>query len=108
MLTRHGVTRQYGEHAAGDYAPPPHHVHMPGQMHAPRMSRLQLHAAGGIMGGGAVTLGARGWTGSVLGDTGYGYLGMDPSAPSTWPRPFSPAPGMIAWLNFYGTGQASG
>jgi hypothetical protein len=96
------VAQQYAGHSAGDYQSPPYHASMPHhQRHVP-MGRAQLHGAGGLLGG-AVTLAARGWTGSVLGDTGYGYLGMDPSAPSTWPRPFRPAPGMISFLNFHGT-----
>jgi hypothetical protein len=50
--------------------------------------------------GGAVTLTAGGPTGMRRGRTGYGYLGMDPSDPSTWPRPFVPSTGMISYLNF--------
>ena len=33
---------------------------------------------------------------------GQPYAGMDPSNQATWVRPFSPQPGMIAWLNFNG------
>jgi hypothetical protein len=50
--------------------------------------------------GGAVTLTARGLVGQSRGNTGYGYLGMDPSDPLTWPRPFVPTAGMISYLNF--------
>jgi len=31
--------------------------------------------------------------------TDKGYLGMDPSDPKTWVRPYRPVPGMIARLN---------
>ena len=96
MITRGQVTRQY-DHAAG--AAPPHHAVGHGHQQYFHASRTQLYGAGGLMGG-AVTLGARGWTGMAYGDTGYGYLGMDPSAPSTWPRPFNVAPGMIGRLNW--------
>ena len=34
--------------------------------------------------------------------TGQPYLGMDPSAPATWVRPYNPQPGMISQLNFDG------
>jgi hypothetical protein len=30
------------------------------------------------------------------------YVGMDPSDPSTYVRPYRPAPGMVAWLNYDG------
>jgi hypothetical protein len=53
--------------------------------------------------GGAVSLNTRGWVGMRAGNTGYGYLGMDPSDSTTWPRPFNPTGGMISYLNF-GTG----
>jgi len=33
---------------------------------------------------------------------GQPFLGMDPSAPSTYVRPWNPQPGMIAFLNFDG------
>jgi hypothetical protein len=33
---------------------------------------------------------------------GQPYLGMDPSAPATYVRPWNPQPGMIARLNFDG------
>jgi len=95
MLTRRYVTSQY-DHGPG--APPMHVV----QHYAPAwqsMSRAQLYGAGGLMGG-AVTLTARGLVGQSRGNTGYGYLGMDPSDPATWPRPFVPSAGMISYLNF--------
>jgi hypothetical protein len=65
----------------------------------PDFTRAQLYGAGGLLGG-RVTLSARGLVGQSRGNTGYGYLGMDPSDPMTWPRPFNPAPGMISYLNF--------
>ena len=105
MLTRGGVTRQYGEHAAGDYPSPPFRALMPHHQHEPRQDRAQLYAGGGLLGAGVPALTARGWTGSVLGNTGYGYLGMDPSAPSTWPRPFVPSRGMIGRLHEAGGPQ---
>lgn len=33
---------------------------------------------------------------------GEPFLGMDPSAPASWVRPWNPQPGMIARLNFDG------
>lgn len=96
MLTRRTLAPQY-QHAPG--APPPLHVAMhPHQRPAP-LPRAALYGAGGLMGG-AVNLTARGLAGQSRGDTGYGYLGMDPSDPATWPRPFNPQPGMIGYLNF--------
>ena len=95
MLTRGYVTSQY--HGT-DGASPPLHAAMPFHQHAPGLTRGQLYGAGGLMGG-AVTLTSGAPTGMRAGDTGYGYLGMDPSAPQTWPRKFNPAPGMIGRLN---------
>jgi hypothetical protein len=37
-----------------------------------------------------------------VGADGQPFLGMDPSAPATWVRPWNPQPGMIAYLNFDG------
>lgn len=100
MLTRRTVAPQY-QHAPG--APPPLHVAMhPHQKPAPP-DRNRLYGAGGLMGG-AVTLTARGLVGQSRGNTGYGYLGMDPSDPMTWPRPFVPTAGMISFLNYGVTG----
>jgi hypothetical protein len=96
MITRGGVTRQYDHNPGAAY---PHHVEGHAHQNYFHMSRAQLYGNGGLLGG-AVTLNTRGWVGSRLGDTGYGYLGMDPSAPSTWPRPFNVAPGMIGYLNW--------
>jgi hypothetical protein len=101
MLTRGGVTHQYGEHWR-NASPPPFHVLMPHRQYPEPASRAQLYGAGGLMGG-AVTLTARGLVGQSRGNTGYGYLGMDPSDPATWPRPFVPTAGMISYLNFGAT-----
>lgn len=96
MLTRGHVTPAYHGIAG---APPPLHAAMYYHQHAPAQSRAEMYGSGGLMGG-AVQLTAGAPTGMRTGDTGYGYLGMDPSAPETWPRPFNPAPGMIGWLNW--------
>lgn len=98
MLTRGRVTHQYGNHQA-NASPPPFHFYAHEHQYPEVSSRARLYGAGGLMGG-AVTLTARGWTGSKLGNTGYGYLGMDPSDPTTWPRPFVPSSGMISYLNY--------
>ena len=37
-----------------------------------------------------------------VGINGQPYMGMDPSAPATWVRPYNPQPGMVARLNFDG------
>jgi hypothetical protein len=100
MLTRRIVNHQYGQQ---DGAPPPFHVHMAERQQPAPGGRGRLYGAGGLLGG-AVTLTSRGFTGMRVGNSGYGYLGMDPSDPTTWPRPFNPQPGMIGWLNFYGDG----
>jgi hypothetical protein len=90
--------------------PPPHHVHsyghLPQAQHAGAAStgRAVLYGSGGLMGG-AVSLSARSPVGMSRGGTGYGYLGMDPSDPLTWPRPFNVAPGMISYLNWQVGGQ---
>lgn len=95
MLTRGSVTHQYGDHPA-NCSPPPLHAYMhEHQYPAPPLPR----GAGGLLGG-AVTLTSRGWVGSKVGNTGYGYLGMDPSDSSTWPRPFVSTSGMISYLNY--------
>lgn len=107
MYTRQHVTPQY--HGTPG-APPPLHAAMPYHQHPPGLTREQLYGNGGLMGG-AVTLMASAPTGMRLGDTGYGYLGMDPSSPGTWPRRFNMAPGMIGRLNLPGsftTPQATG
>lgn len=100
MLTRRAVTHQYGQHPA-NYSPPPFHFYAHEHQYPTPSGRAQLAGpGGGLLGGGAVTLNTRGWAGMRLGNTGYGYLGMDPSAPSTYPRPFVPTKGMISYLNW--------
>jgi hypothetical protein len=54
--------------------------------------------AGRPMPGGSLVL----WPGPVGLEGDQPYLGMDPSAPSTWVRPYNPQPGMVARLNFDG------
>lgn len=93
MLTRRAVSHSYG-HAPG--APPPMHV----PMHGHPTALATTYGPGGGLAGGAVILNTRGWIGMRRGNTGYGYLGMDPSDSSTWPRPFVPTPGMISYLNY--------
>lgn len=95
MLTRKSVQHGYGWPGHDDYSAPPFHVVMhPHQYpaHAPAHGRF------GGLAGGAVQLNAGGPPNNT-GGTGYGFLGLDPSDPSTWIRPFNPAPGMIAYLN---------
>lgn len=96
MITRCGVSHQYGQQHG---APPPFHVYMHDHSYPAPGGRARLYGAGGLMGG-AVTLSSRGMVGQSRGNTGYGYLGMDPSDSTTWPRPFVPAAGMISYLNF--------
>jgi hypothetical protein len=100
MLTRGAVSHQYGQQNG---APPPFHATMHQHQYPEPGGRGRMYGAGGLLGG-AVTLSARGMVGMRQGGSGYGYLGMDPSDPATWPRPFNPQPGMISWLNFYGNG----
>lgn len=95
MLTRQYVTANSHETPG---APPPLHAAMYYHQHAPGLSRDELYGSGGLLGG-AVTLTASGFTGMKVGNTGYGYLGLDPSAPDTWTRRFNPAPGMVGRLN---------
>jgi hypothetical protein len=64
-------------------------------------------ACGRPAGGGALALaGLYGPAGLVgpAGSADHPYCGMDPSDPVTWVRPYNPAPGMIAQLNFDGAG----
>jgi len=44
---------------------------------------------------------------SVATMSGPEFNGMDPSAPATYTRPWNPAPGMIAYLNFDGAALQS-
>ena len=102
MFTRGHVRHQYGA-SHRDYSPPPFHVYMHEWAYPGTPDRAQLYGRGGGLMGGAVTLSNAAWVGSRRGDTGYGYLGMDPSDPSTWPRPFVPTAGMISYLNWQAT-----
>lgn len=84
MLTRGSVAHTYG-HCAG--AVPPFHA--PARAHVVHLAGLQ--ARGGLAGGAVVlTMPPGNW-----GGTGYGWLGMDPTDPASWPRPFNPQAGMI-------------
>lgn len=57
------------------------------------------HPSGIIRGGGVpVTLNMVG----PVGTTDAPFMGMDPSDPLTWSRPYRPQPGMISYLNFDG------
>jgi hypothetical protein len=98
MFTRQFVTGQY--HGTQGL-PPPLHVAMPYHQQAAGLTRDQMYGAvgAGLMGGAAAGFAADAPTGMAVGDTGYGYLGMDPSSPQTWVRKFNPAPGMIGRLN---------
>ncbi len=83
------MTRNTGVHAYGHSAGAAPPFHGCDEVHV-RHAR-QLAQRGGLAGGAVVLqMGYGGWA-----DTGYGWLGMDPSDPQTWPRPFRPAPGMI-------------
>jgi hypothetical protein len=90
MLTREPLTHQYGY--AGYYAEP-YHVLMledayPASETQPRpgvarYAQIALNPA-------VMTSGLAGFR---------PYVGMDPSDPSTWQRPFNPQPGMFARLH---------
>lgn len=56
-----------------------------------------VHTRMHLQRGGTVALSC--WDASDAGPT---FMGMDPSDPLTWVRPWSPQPGMIAYLNFDG------
>lgn len=89
MLTRQSVGHAY-DHNAGAVPPPYHAVSRAHVLHG-----HGLHQRGGLAGGAVLlNMPPGNWAG-----TGYGWLGMDPSDPQTWPRPFNPAPGMIGFLN---------
>jgi len=88
MLTRGGVAHQYG---AGGYYPEPYHVvfltdSYPGEGGRPevaRMAPVELNPA--------VT---------AAGGAGFRpYVGMDPSDPGTWSRPYNPQRGMFDRLH---------
>ena len=75
----------YG-HSAGA-VPPFHGCSVAHAQHGQAMQQR-----GGLAGGAVILqMGYGGWS-----NTGYGWLGMDPSDPATWPRPFAPQPGMMS------------
>lgn len=87
MLTRGGVTHQYG---FGGYYAEPYHVVMlsdaypvDGRPDVARYAQIALNPA-------VTTAGA----------AGFGpYVGMDPSDPGTWSRPYVPQRGMFCRLH---------
>jgi len=90
MLTRLGVTHQYGY--SGYYAEPYHVLMLSDRFPASdtqprpdtaRWSPVPLHDA-------VTSSGLAGFR---------PYLGMDPSDPGTWPRPYNPQQGMFARLH---------
>jgi hypothetical protein len=88
MLTRGGVAHQYGE---GGYYPAPYHVvflqdSYPGEGGRPEVARLEPVA----LNPGVMMAGAAGFR---------PYVGMDPSDPGTWSRPYNPQPGMFGRLH---------
>lgn len=89
MLTRRAVTHQYG--FAGYYTEP-YHVLMlsdaypPGEGTRGGMARYYQAPLNS-----AVTLAG--------GSNFKPYLGMDPSDPGTWPRPYNPSQGMFSRLH---------
>ena len=84
------MTRSTGAHAYGHSAgavPPFHACSVDHARHGQVMQQR-----GGLAGGAVILqMGYGGWS-----NTGYGWLGMDPSDPATWPRPFAPQPGMMS------------
>jgi len=95
MLTRgmRPMCHQYGDPGPLDQSAPPFHVTMP-----PAQYPVRAVSASGGLRGGVVQLNTSGWTGIRRGNTGYGYLGLDPSDPSTWvTRQFRPQP-TTAWF----------
>ena len=95
MLTRGGVTHQYGCHPDLYSAPPFHVIMHPAQY--PYATDRSLFAFSRIPP--MVPLAAAGQPGirrGIASNYDAGYLGMDPLDPQTWPRPLNIAPGMIA------------
>src|SRR5215469_17159545 len=90
MLTRGDVTHQYG--FAGYYAEPFHTLMLsdayPASVTDPRpaVSRMYQVPLNPVV----MSSGLAGFR---------PYLGMDPSDPGTWQRPYNPAPGMFARLH---------
>lgn len=88
MLTRGGVTHQYG---FGGYYAEPYHVVMlsdaypdEGRPDVARYAQIALNPA--VMSSGAANLTRP-------------YVGMDPSDPGTWSRPYNPQRGMFGRLH---------
>ena len=106
MLTRKGVRHQYGHPGHRDYSAPPFHVTMPTHCypeHGPAAGRPGRLDGGGLFGG-SVALRMPGGSGVYSAGSGFGWLGTDPSDPSTWlRRPCNPSNGMIAFLNTAGS-----
>lgn len=103
MIDCRPFAHQYGSPGINDYSAPPFHVTMHSSQypaHHTMAGRAVATPGGGGLMGGAVRLNTAGRTGIRRGSTGYGYLGMDPSDPTTWPRPFNPSSGMIGYLNY--------
>jgi hypothetical protein len=78
-------------------------------LHYQRYDRWHPHAQGQTVGprggtGGAVAMVQLGQPAGVVSQPGsdHPFQGMDPSDPATYVRPYRPAPGMIAYLNFDG------
>lgn len=61
---------------------------------------VMIHSVGPLHRGGAVGLNMN--TVGPVGTKDAPYMGMDPSDPLTWTRPYRPEPGMISYLNFDG------
>lgn len=91
MLTRRGVTHQYGYRPDWNYYAAPYHVLMLSDAYpnpsmgieVSRYYQVPLNEAVAVSG----TMNFR------------PYLGMDPSDPGTWPRPYNPQQGMFARLH---------
>lgn len=107
MLTRRYVRHQYGNPGLNDYSTPPYHVTMHPTcypQHNPPTDGRPTRLDGGGLFGGAVALRMPGGSGGFSAGSGYGWLGTDPSDPSTWiRRPCNPSNGMISFLNTAGS-----
>lgn len=95
MYTRGHVTHQYGDPGPADQSAPPWNVTMHPWQYTPHHG--SLGRPGGLAGGAVILQGLP--STDLPAGQGFRYLGMDPSDPATWPRPFNPAPGMISYLN---------
>lgn len=99
MLTRGFVRHQYGTPGHGDCSAPPFHVTHPAASYPFNETRgenafsripafIPVNYAGPV-----------GMRRGIMSNYDAGYLGMDPTDPSTWIRPLNVAPGMISRLN---------